>query len=581
MEAKLKLMTPDDVVWYRLFLMPTEQVHFEKEEVLQNYIKKILSHLAPLLVQYIWQNQSFNLSYKPRKEDVPAHIGGATNFGDNIEDEWFIVYLIKTITETFPELVARCFIVVVNCTLFLFLKILQSWHCFQLVAPPSLRLYWYPEKISSNLHRAYCYVPAGIAVVLKQHPQLIASAVQAFYCRDPVDVKTCSTFKTFLPETRVMTLVTFTRCLYAQLLQQRFSPDRHSGYVLPSPSQNHYKAHDLGMKLAYGFEILCSKFTTPLESKNPITKDTLWNGFLMNLKKSDYFKGELEGSVKYKELLQVAENYFQQSVATPESSSSYSPGEKIMSLLQSIPYSVEELRKEEDSLPPEDDDSWLDISSEKLDQLLRDASGQSEFTSNKQEKDDKYDLSEVTHSMKAFISKVSTHEGAEVPWSSCEAPVQFDVQSFTTALERILGGDDDNDDDLDTDDLEEDENYLNNSSDSDNEGKDHSDVASAEALKTFHAYMKEMDMELAVTNIGKSFSKQKQMDAKEALNPLKDGESDSEGGDNADSELQPVDVDFNLVANLLESYNSQTGLAGPGSNILQSMGVQLPDDHDH
>ncbi|XP_043912029.1 protein ecdysoneless homolog isoform X3 [Protopterus annectens] len=568
-------------------------------------------------------------------EDVPAHIGGATNFGDNIEDEWFIVYLIKTITETFPELVARIedndgeFLLieaaeyipkwlnpesstnrVFYCRGELYIiplpqnpaelalfpagsptisqaLLVLSAHIEKCVTSKSVqscvkqRIKEYPEKISSNLHRAYCYVPAGIAVVLKQHPQLIASAVQAFYCRDPVDVKTCSTFKTFLPETRVMTLVTFTRCLYAQLLQQRFSPDRHSGYVLPSPSQNHYKAHDLGMKLAYGFEILCSKFTTPLESKNPITKDTLWNGFLMNLKKSDYFKGELEGSVKYKELLQVAENYFQQSVATPESSSSYSPGEKIMSLLQSIPYSVEELRKEEDSLPPEDDDSWLDISSEKLDQLLRDASGQSEFTSNKQEKDDKYDLSEVTHSMKAFISKVSTHEGAEVPWSSCEAPVQFDVQSFTTALERILGGDDDNDDDLDTDDLEEDENYLNNSSDSDNEGKDHSDVASAEALKTFHAYMKEMDMELAVTNIGKSFSKQKQMDAKEALNPLKDGESDSEGGDNADSELQPVDVDFNLVANLLESYNSQTGLAGPGSNILQSMGVQLPDDHDH
>uniref|UniRef100_A0A2I3GLB1 Ecdysoneless cell cycle regulator n=1 Tax=Nomascus leucogenys TaxID=61853 RepID=A0A2I3GLB1_NOMLE len=32
---------------------------------------------------------------------------GVTKFGDNIEDEWFIVYVIKQITKEFPELVAR------------------------------------------------------------------------------------------------------------------------------------------------------------------------------------------------------------------------------------------------------------------------------------------------------------------------------------------------------------------------------------------------------------------------------------------------------------------------------------------
>ena len=39
--------------------------------------------------------------------DVPAHIFGMTKFGDNIEDEWFIVYIVKQITKEFPELVAR------------------------------------------------------------------------------------------------------------------------------------------------------------------------------------------------------------------------------------------------------------------------------------------------------------------------------------------------------------------------------------------------------------------------------------------------------------------------------------------
>ena len=41
--------------------------------------------------------------------------------------------------------------------------------------------------------------------------------------------------------------------------------------------------------------------------------------------------------------------------------------------------------------------------------------------------------------------------------------------------------------------------------------------------------------------------------------------------------LQPVDVDFNLVKNLLESYSSQEGVAGPASNILQSLGIHIPE----
>ncbi len=38
--------------------------------------------------------------------DVPAHLGGVTQFGDNVEDEWFIVYLLKHITRTFSDVAA-------------------------------------------------------------------------------------------------------------------------------------------------------------------------------------------------------------------------------------------------------------------------------------------------------------------------------------------------------------------------------------------------------------------------------------------------------------------------------------------
>lgn len=45
--------------------------------------------------------------------------------------------------------------------------------------------------------------------------------------------------------------------------------------------------------------------------------------------------------------------------------------------------------------------------------------------------------------------------------------------------------------------------------------------------------------------------------------------------------LQPVDVDFNLIKNLLESYTSQEGGAGPASNILQSLGIHIPEQDSY
>ena len=61
--------------------------------------------------------------------------------------------------------------------------------------------------IKSGLHCAHCFIPAGIAMVLAQRPDLVAHAVSAFYLRDPVDLQACRSFKTFPPETRVLTSV--------------------------------------------------------------------------------------------------------------------------------------------------------------------------------------------------------------------------------------------------------------------------------------------------------------------------------------------------------------------------------------
>lgn len=43
--------------------------------------------------------------------------------------------------------------------------------------------------------------------------------------------------------------VTFTRCLYAQIMSQKYEPDKRTGWNLPCINSPQRKAHELGMKL--------------------------------------------------------------------------------------------------------------------------------------------------------------------------------------------------------------------------------------------------------------------------------------------------------------------------------------------
>lgn len=66
----------------------------------------------------------------------------------------------------------------------------------------------YPEQIQASLHRARCFLPAGIVAVLRLRPSLVAAAVQAFYLRDAGDLRACRRpFRAFPAEQRVMALV--------------------------------------------------------------------------------------------------------------------------------------------------------------------------------------------------------------------------------------------------------------------------------------------------------------------------------------------------------------------------------------
>uniref|UniRef100_A0A7N8XCE4 Ecdysoneless homolog (Drosophila) n=1 Tax=Mastacembelus armatus TaxID=205130 RepID=A0A7N8XCE4_9TELE len=569
----------EDLVQYKLFLIQPDGSSLQQtEEQLSHLVEEVMAKIAPLLIQYLWQHQSFNLKYHPEKGGAPAHIGGSTQFGDNVEDEWFIVYLLQQITEAFPELAAR---VEDNDGEFLLIEAadylpkwlnpdtsenrvffyrgqlhilpcpstsspvgipkdvvptvaqalaLLSTHPGACQASPKIssalskRLEGYPEKVKTGLHRARCFIPAGIAKVLAQRPDLVAPAVSAFYLRDPVDLQACRTFKTFPPDTRVLTLVTFTRCLYAQLHQQQFTPDRRSGFTLPPRSHPQYKAHELGMKLAHGFEILCSKCRLPSsEPDAPVSCNPQWKSFMDSLTRNSYFRGELEGSARYRELLRSAENFFKQSVAS--NSSVLSPGEEVLQLLHSCnSFSLEELKKQELQLPQEDSE-YAEVGR----------------------------CRQVKESCHIFVSLLNL------------------------SFKFLLGG---KEEELDSDDLDDDDD-----DDDDEEEKEEGfagqpEMNGTETLDSLRQYMDQMDEELMSTNIGQSFIQTPDLDNSSA-HPSATNSSQSEAGvEDTEEEIQPLDLDLNLVTNLLESLSCQAGLAGPASNLLQSLGLHLPPNSD-
>jgi len=92
-----------------------------------------------------------------------------------------------------------------------------------------------------------CLLPISVAHVLKQNPTLISPAVNAFYNRDPLQLKEATKMKKFGVNPVVPTMVRFTRCLFAQLQSQQFHPPLSFGNI----SRDHidHSAYLMGAKL--------------------------------------------------------------------------------------------------------------------------------------------------------------------------------------------------------------------------------------------------------------------------------------------------------------------------------------------
>ncbi|XP_076882080.1 protein ecdysoneless homolog [Bidens hawaiensis] len=625
---------PEDTVFFSVFpdfsLSPDHKPQNpETFSQLQSLHLQILNALSSYTANYIWQHEPFTLSAStqsacatcPTSSHHIPHLHGKLRYGDNLEDEWFVVFLLFETSLKFPNLSIRVwdtdgeFLLIEAAfhlpkwlnpetstnrifirggslhiipknhfpsdpTLFDSLSYLST-HEDKTKASSSVqsaiknRIQDYPDRAVKNMHRVTVRVPISVAQILKHEPCLISLAVEGFYDRDIDSMKYAASMERFLPNKSndeiVEVSVLMSRAMYAQLMQQTFQAPK--GYPMPPRSDGGYAAAELGMKIACGFEMIYQ-----MKKRNGLEgKGGTWEVYKESLEKNGYFDGLLPGSKEYKRLMENAEDYYRKSSLHHRESEILSAPVRRIDDILSQPFSVDEFNGRD--LPPSDDDSWLYNGEDELNAALSERQHEMEYydmnhKKNKSKEEgvgpsssnfDDYDLGDIAKSMKEFVDKMSSFEGAEVPADGSSKNVDFDVDHFMKEIESVMkpsnaasgDGDYDVDEEL--------------SSDMDLDDPEDSDIEEDEdEQKEFmSSYSDALSHELKSTTLDKSFVRADETQVKKDEGTSRELDDD---------EFTPVDVDLNLVKSFLGSFSSQEGLPGPASNMLGVMGLQLPQD---
>ncbi|XP_047315588.1 protein ecdysoneless homolog [Impatiens glandulifera] len=641
---------PEDTVFYSIFpdfsvnsnTVTPQIAAADLFSQLQSLHLQILQSLSSLTSDYLWQHEPFTLSLSSpsascfcfssldsrHNRQIP-HLHGKLRYGDNVEDEWFLVYILFEISIRFPHLSIR-----VWDTDGEFLLIEAAFHLprwinpensvnrvfiragnmhiinkTQFPSPPALhesldylikceektmasesvqsaikkRIDGFPDRARKNMHHVRVRVPISVAQVLKQEPCLVSLAVEGFYDRDIDSMKYAEKMERFFRngEDIIQVSVKLSRAMYAQLVQQTFQAPRC--YSMPPRSNAvEYKEAELGMKLTCGFEMIYQLRRRDGDEG----KGSTWEAFRASLEKNGYFQGLLPGSQGYNRLMAKAEEYYRQSSLFSKASEMMSAPVRRIDEILSLDYSTEDFRCME--LPPDDDDSWLYDGEDELNAALlereremeiyntkgkmkQDSNEKKNSTSSSRKDSEDLGLSGMAKAMQTFVKKVSSYEGAEVPDNGNPEMIDFDVDRFMKELEAVTGSqsfaDEGSDEDI------EDASTSDMDFDESEDETDEDPYDGNEEKETFmSSYSDTLIKELKATTLDKSFVRAKEQHFVQNMGKSNVGE------DMEEEEFTPVDVDVNLVKNLLDSFSSQQGLPGPASNLLGLMGLKLPQD---
>ncbi|KAL4796883.1 SGT1 protein-domain-containing protein [Aspergillus venezuelensis] len=575
---------PDDCIEYSIHYIPSSLAPAVVDEAAETRTKLTEVHKSSaeltkqLLKDYIWQRDPFRLEIA--KNDGTTTLNGRTNFGDSVEDEWVIVYLLLELTKKHKDIWAT---VTDNDGQFLLAEAagaLPSWlepeiadnrvwlHQGELVIikpknekgrvtetitlsearkilieqPTRLmrsamiqeeafyRLRNYPKQISENLHSALVTIPRKVAFLLHQKPAYISPAVEAFYLRDPIALRPLrgkdAEEVIFKPEDFVTVSTRFTRTGYAQVKSQDFpAPKSWVGKLPSTEDRKLYDRADTGMKVTCGFEMLLA---------DPQNQDK--------------------------------------------------------SLVREMKLILEDLDTGDETLPTnreiqtwdmrEDDEKWLDISFEDLDKELKGRRGEkSQSAGDFGDANAQENLQRIVAQFEKFLndesagfegadfiddfesdSDVSEDEEEELDSEGEDKDASFDEEEFARMMKEMMGmpsmpG----------------PSGPSSSSRPSNRVEELNDEE--DDTEQINQLSREMEAELRGTGV---LDLHRPSDVSQSKRAVSQGGKD-EGANDA-PEGEGDNINLNLVKNFLESLQGQSGSAGPAGNLLSMMNIPMPKD---
>ena len=621
---------PDDCVEYSLHVFSTalDLANDSEARHLLRDVQKAASDLQKKWLKgYIWQRQSFVLELV-REDGEVCHaqeqrslqiadicngagsslLRGRTEYGDSVEDEWVVVWLLRELTKNFKDLWIKIadgdgefLLIEAAGTLPRWLEpevaenrvwIRDGWlmiikpqhepktskkqsserlsfqearqiilrepkrllHSVSIEEEAFYRLRNYPQQIADSMHHALATLPRKIAFLLHQKPAYIAPVVEAFYLRDPIALKPLQIKNNdkliFQPEDLVTVSATFPRVAYAQLKSQDFPAPAVWAEQMPTRTSSNggFTRGETGMKISCGFEMLLSdtqnqdklafrEMKMVLEDletgdeKLP-TDDEIatWDNREDNEKWLDVSFDDLQGELAGKSRAKTAKRGEFGDKAAQEN-------------LQRIVAQFEQFLNDDKAGP--DGAGLFDESDEDFDD---DEDLEEEDDSTGEDKDASFDEDEFTKMMREMMGMPK-----EVMQELMTTTATGRASAETLDRAPDLSGGNDRVQELDSD--------------------------SSDNGEELQSMMERMEAELNETGILNLDPTPRKI---EATRPAIKGkgimseQAEKESDESDDSEESEINV--NLAKNLLESFKSQAGLAGPGGNIMGMMGFNMPRD---
>ncbi|OTA98570.1 hypothetical protein M426DRAFT_69553 [Hypoxylon sp. CI-4A] len=589
---------PENCVEYMLFVLNNTNEKHNPLSELETIRKAAIQLCDTIAPGYIWQRDSFQLRLERDRDLVYLH--GATDYGDSVEDEWLIVYLLRELTKTFPVLWVRVFDSDGEFLLVEAANVMPKWispeidsnrpwihdgklyilplaasseekrplslaeaaqyiksnpnilmHSTFVEAEAFYRLEKYPGHIADSIHYSPVTIPRKLAYILHERPSTVAPAIEAFYLRDPVAMKPLTSLSEnvhFPPEDLVTISVKFTKVLFAQLKSQRFAPPPIWSTVLEAAEKQTTGAEDterrlarleMGMKVTCGFEMLA---TNADKKDNRLARE--FNMLLEDV--------EEDGA-------------------------------------EALPAN-EEIETWRD-VHKEDDESWLDINFEDFgNELQGNRQHHKEPHGGFGNSSTQADLRKIVSRFEAFLNDDKAGiEGAEMEdmdedddtsgddedSEDEDKEVSFDEEQFSRMMREMMGlpATQPSDSKVEPEPISDGTAHGIPQGEDEDEDEDIRQLAAQmEAeLKEHGALKLDPEPQKAKAIEAKDNSNAKGKEKEVTQQNMEDGEESGE---------EDVDIDYNLAKNLLESFKSQAGMAGPAGNILGMMGLQLPRDED-